>query len=238
MHTCTHSRTHARTHTHTHTHTPYVPVLLTIQCFQDGRLHHDHIAEVWKDYPNNLHSWMLRLTEEFDLTFPLTSEKTNLVPCLLPEKEPEVCIELNVVVFYKALKCHIKKTKTLPCWHFVSHFISLIICQSIFICSSMTYLSSHVSVFIHPYIHLSINPSFHSSICSSMYIHSFIQSIHSFIHVIHSSIHLFIHPSTHPSVCISIHLFISVHSWSIHRTEISFIQPSFYPCGPSMYWIQ
>ncbi|XP_041374603.1 uncharacterized protein LOC121387519 [Gigantopelta aegis] len=57
---------------------------------KDGRLHHDDIAKVWKDYPTNLHSWMLRLTEEFDLTFPLASEKTNLVPCLLPEKEPEI----------------------------------------------------------------------------------------------------------------------------------------------------
>ena len=55
-HTCKHTHTNTNTHSHTHTHTPYVPVLLIIPCIQDGRLHHDHIAEVWKDYPDNLHS--------------------------------------------------------------------------------------------------------------------------------------------------------------------------------------
>ena len=57
---------------------------------QDGRLRHEDIGLVWKDYPESLHSWLLRLTEEYDLTFPLKEEKVNLVPCLLTEKEPEV----------------------------------------------------------------------------------------------------------------------------------------------------
>ncbi|XP_046562629.1 LOW QUALITY PROTEIN: uncharacterized protein LOC124271531 [Haliotis rubra] len=56
---------------------------------KDGRLRHDEIQNVWRDYPEALHSWMLRLTEEFDLTFQLASEEVNLVPCLLPEREPE-----------------------------------------------------------------------------------------------------------------------------------------------------
>jgi hypothetical protein len=38
-----------------------------------------------------LHEWMLKLTERFDLTFPLpeSKENVNVVPCLLPEEEPE-----------------------------------------------------------------------------------------------------------------------------------------------------
>ncbi|XP_025077380.1 uncharacterized protein LOC112554025 isoform X3 [Pomacea canaliculata] len=56
---------------------------------KDGRLKHEDISTVWKDYPVHLHSWLLRLTEEYDLTFPLGDEKVNLVPCLLTEKEPE-----------------------------------------------------------------------------------------------------------------------------------------------------
>jgi len=34
---------------------------------------------------------MLKLTERFDLTFPLpeSMENVNVVPCLLPEEEPE-----------------------------------------------------------------------------------------------------------------------------------------------------
>ena len=50
------------------------------------------IPQIWADYPSELHPWLLRLTEEFDLTFPLHDEKCNIVPCLLPEKEPEVRI--------------------------------------------------------------------------------------------------------------------------------------------------
>ena len=50
--------------------------------------------KVWKDYPVELHDWLLRLTEEFDLTFPIPSEPINLVPCLLPQTEPKVIITL------------------------------------------------------------------------------------------------------------------------------------------------
>ncbi|KAL8560611.1 hypothetical protein ACOMHN_062576 [Nucella lapillus] len=56
---------------------------------KDGRLRHQDIGLVWKDYPESLHSWLLRLTEEYDLTFPLKDVEVNLVPCLLTEKEPE-----------------------------------------------------------------------------------------------------------------------------------------------------
>jgi hypothetical protein len=31
---------------------------------------------------------MLKLTEEFDLTFPVDGKQMNIVPCLLPEKAP------------------------------------------------------------------------------------------------------------------------------------------------------
>ena len=48
------------------------------------------MAVVWAKYPKELHPWLLRLTEEFDLTFPLSDEEANLVPCLLPDTEKEV----------------------------------------------------------------------------------------------------------------------------------------------------
>ncbi|XP_053405100.1 uncharacterized protein LOC123566493 [Mercenaria mercenaria] len=56
---------------------------------KEGRLKHSDIGTVWKDYPADLHDWLLKLTEEYDLTFPLEHEPVNLVPCLLPEKAPE-----------------------------------------------------------------------------------------------------------------------------------------------------
>jgi hypothetical protein len=63
--------------------------------FQNGRLKHKDIGHIWKDFPAELHEWLLRLTEEFDLTFPLPDKAMNLVPCLLPEKEPGVSLILN-----------------------------------------------------------------------------------------------------------------------------------------------
>ena len=51
---------------------------------------HADLGKVWKEYPAKIHYWLLQLTEEYDLTFKLSDEKTNLVPCLLPEKKPEV----------------------------------------------------------------------------------------------------------------------------------------------------
>ena len=48
---------------------------------------------IWSDYDATLHPWILKLTEAFDLTFPVPDQNMNLVPCLLPEDEPEVCDE-------------------------------------------------------------------------------------------------------------------------------------------------
>ena len=54
----------------------------------NGKLTHDKIREIWKDYDENLHTWMLKLTEEFDLTFPVPEKNMSIVPCLLPDTEP------------------------------------------------------------------------------------------------------------------------------------------------------
>ncbi|KAK3737158.1 hypothetical protein RRG08_016463 [Elysia crispata] len=56
---------------------------------QNGKLLYSNMKKVWGDYPEDLHPWLLRLTEEFDLTFPLLSEEANIVPCLLPTTEPK-----------------------------------------------------------------------------------------------------------------------------------------------------
>ncbi|CAG5127749.1 unnamed protein product, partial [Candidula unifasciata] len=56
---------------------------------KDGRLLYSDMTVVWEKYPEELHPWLLRLTEEFDLTFPLSSEEANIVPCLLPNTEPK-----------------------------------------------------------------------------------------------------------------------------------------------------
>jgi len=48
------------------------------------------IGKVWANYPAELHPWLLRLTEEFDLTCPLPEEEASIVPCLLPDAEPAV----------------------------------------------------------------------------------------------------------------------------------------------------
>ncbi|XP_069138297.1 uncharacterized protein [Argopecten irradians] len=55
---------------------------------KDGRLQHEDIKKIWKNY-TSMAEWLLRLTEEFDLTFPLEGAKCNIVPCLLPEKCPD-----------------------------------------------------------------------------------------------------------------------------------------------------
>lgn len=60
---------------------------------KDGRLFHSDISVIWTDYDATLHPWILKLTEAFDLTFPVPDQNMNLVPCLLPEDEPEVCDE-------------------------------------------------------------------------------------------------------------------------------------------------
>ncbi|XP_046564246.1 LOW QUALITY PROTEIN: uncharacterized protein LOC124273077 [Haliotis rubra] len=56
---------------------------------QNGRLKHTQMSEIWSQYSQELHPWLLRLTEEFDLTCPLKDEDTNIVPCLLPTVEPQ-----------------------------------------------------------------------------------------------------------------------------------------------------
>ncbi|ELT89642.1 hypothetical protein CAPTEDRAFT_187033 [Capitella teleta] len=56
---------------------------------KDGRLKHEDVGTIWKDYSQELHNWLLRLTEIFDLTFPLSDKAENIVPCLLPDTEPE-----------------------------------------------------------------------------------------------------------------------------------------------------
>lgn len=55
----------------------------------DGRLLNNNIPMIWSEYSPSLHDWMLKLTEEFDLTFPVKGKDLSIVPCLLPEKEPK-----------------------------------------------------------------------------------------------------------------------------------------------------
>lgn len=56
-----------------------------------GRLYHKDMELVWpiEQYAKDIHNWILRLTEEFDLTFPVKNDKASLIPCLLPSDEPE-----------------------------------------------------------------------------------------------------------------------------------------------------
>ncbi|XP_060062845.1 uncharacterized protein LOC132543370 [Ylistrum balloti] len=57
------------------------------EVIKDGRLMHSDIDTIWSEY-HQMANWLLKLTEEFDLTFPLEGENCNIVPCLLPEKRP------------------------------------------------------------------------------------------------------------------------------------------------------
>ena len=57
---------------------------------QEGRLLHGDMAKIWSKYPSNMLQWLVRLTEEFDLTFPIPDEHCNIVPCLLPPEPPQV----------------------------------------------------------------------------------------------------------------------------------------------------
>uniref|UniRef100_A0A914X924 non-specific serine/threonine protein kinase n=1 Tax=Plectus sambesii TaxID=2011161 RepID=A0A914X924_9BILA len=65
--------------------------LITVKesVIKDGRFKREDIAVIWAKYPVSLHPWLLQLTEEFDLTYTFPSENVNIVPCLLPEQEPE-----------------------------------------------------------------------------------------------------------------------------------------------------
>ena len=55
---------------------------------ENGKLIHNQIGQVWRNYDPSLHKWILHLTEAFDLTFPVPEKNMNIVPCLLPNKEP------------------------------------------------------------------------------------------------------------------------------------------------------
>ncbi|CAG5122482.1 unnamed protein product, partial [Candidula unifasciata] len=54
-----------------------------------GKFLHKDMPVIWESYPPELHRWLLLLTEEFDLTFPLPDEDINIVPCLLPHEVPQ-----------------------------------------------------------------------------------------------------------------------------------------------------
>lgn len=56
----------------------------------DGKLYHKDVAKIWSKYDESLHQWILKLTEQFDLTYPVAAEKLNIVPCLLPDIEPDI----------------------------------------------------------------------------------------------------------------------------------------------------
>ncbi|CAD5120942.1 DgyrCDS9494 [Dimorphilus gyrociliatus] len=58
---------------------------------KNGKLLHCDLNKVWPTniYPSELHYWLIRLTEEFDLSFPLKSGSANLIPCLLPSIDTE-----------------------------------------------------------------------------------------------------------------------------------------------------
>lgn len=54
---------------------------------QDGKLMHEDMEKIWPPgkFPPKLYNWLLRLTEEFNLTFPSKSGPFNIVPCLLKD---------------------------------------------------------------------------------------------------------------------------------------------------------
>jgi len=72
---------------------------------KEGRFFHADLGVIWAKYPEDTRLWLLRLTEEFDLTFPSKDEKANIVPCLLPAEEPAYTWpESGSVVGVKELK--------------------------------------------------------------------------------------------------------------------------------------
>ena len=54
----------------------------------EGRFYHRDMVSVWRAYDSSMHDWLLKLTEEFDLTYEIEKDSASLVPCLLPEKRP------------------------------------------------------------------------------------------------------------------------------------------------------
>lgn len=53
-----------------------------------------NLDEIWpvEIYPKDLHEWLIRLTEEFDLSFNLKLENAYLIPCLLPFVDDHVTV--------------------------------------------------------------------------------------------------------------------------------------------------
>lgn len=56
---------------------------------ENGKLYHQNISNIWKEYDITLHSWIMKLTERFDLTFNVNESDMHLVPCLLPDEPTE-----------------------------------------------------------------------------------------------------------------------------------------------------
>ena len=57
------------------------------------------MEQIWREFAKesdipDLCKWLLRLTEEFDLTFPMPNEDVNIVPCLLPQIDPAVGVKM------------------------------------------------------------------------------------------------------------------------------------------------
>ncbi|EDV23216.1 uncharacterized protein TRIADDRAFT_58269 [Trichoplax adhaerens] len=57
---------------------------------KEGKFKHSDMAKIWKQYDKQHHQWLLKLTEQFDLSYALPKQDVNLVPCLLPGTEPKV----------------------------------------------------------------------------------------------------------------------------------------------------
>lgn len=59
---------------------------------------HANVVKIWDKYDQTLHDWILKLTEEFDLTFSVSDRQMHIIPCLLPEKKPDFeWIDLNQI---------------------------------------------------------------------------------------------------------------------------------------------
>lgn len=43
---------------------------------------------IWGEFDESLHNWILKLTEEFDLTYPIPGKDYSLVPCLMDDEQP------------------------------------------------------------------------------------------------------------------------------------------------------
>jgi leucine-rich repeat kinase 2 len=54
----------------------------------DGKLYHKDIGKIWHSYDSKLHSWIIKVTEKFDLTYRISNMNLNLVPCLMAETPP------------------------------------------------------------------------------------------------------------------------------------------------------